>query len=284
MPRPALRVLLAALVALAVALTAACGGGGGGGGADMTQGLSPAQILEKSSAAATDAGPFRIAFGLKGTLDVTQPGALPAGLGRLLDGPVDVSGEGPVVPPDKASIDASAKVSGIGLQVNLTRVGDNVYVGILGQDFKLDLPAAQVGLLSFGDLYPTLVSWTTQPQEAGREDIEGTSVVKITGTLDPAKALADLGPALGASGQVTPAQARRALQEGTAEFWVATDDLRPRRVHVVLKGDGTGVVDGVGAIDVDLTADFTNWGERVDIPEPQDAQPLDPNGLGGLLG
>lgn len=283
MARPALRALLAALVALAVAMTAACGGGGGGG-TDMTQGLTPAQILDKSAAAATDAGPFRIAFALKGTLDVTRPDALPAGLGRLLDGPVDLSGEGPVVPPDKASIDASAKVSGIGLQVNLTRVGENVYVGILGRDFKLDLPAAQVGLLSFGGLYPTLVSWTTQPQEAGREEIDGTSVVKVTGTLDPAKVLADLGPALGASGQVTPAQARRALQQGTAEFWVATDDLRPRRVHVVLKGDGTGVVAGVGAIDVDLTADFTNWGEQVDIPEPQDAQPLDPNGLGGLLG
>ncbi|HTI34795.1 MAG TPA: hypothetical protein VL422_14035, partial [Miltoncostaea sp.] len=127
MARPALRVLLAALVALAVALTAACGGGGDGGGPDMTQGLTPTQILDRSAAAAADAGPFRIAFGLKGTLDVTQPGALPSGLGRLLDGPVDISGEGPVDPPDKASIDASAKVSGIGLQVNLTRVGENVY-------------------------------------------------------------------------------------------------------------------------------------------------------------
>ncbi|HTI35085.1 MAG TPA: LppX_LprAFG lipoprotein [Miltoncostaea sp.] len=284
MARPALRALLAALVALAVALTAACGGGGGGSGKDETQGLTPTQILQQSATAATDAGPFRIAFALKGTLDVTRPDALPSGLGRLLNGAVDLSGEGPVVPPDKASIDVSAKVSGIGLQVNLTRVGDNVYVGILGRDFKLALPAEQVKLLNFGDLYPTLVSWTTQPQEAGRETIDGTSVVKITGTLDPTKALTDLGPALGASGTVTPAQARRALQTATAEFWVATEDLRPRRVHVVLKGDGTGVVDGVGAIDLDLTADFTNWGEQVDIPEPSNAQPLDPNGLGGLLG
>jgi hypothetical protein len=284
MARPALRVLLAALVALAVTLTAACGGGGGGGGEDLTAGLTPEQILQRSAAAAADAGPFRIAFTLKGTLDVTQPGALPAGLGRLLDGPVDISGEGPVDPPDAASIDASAKVSGIGLQVNLTRVGDNVYVGILGQDFKLDLPAAQVGLLDFGQLYPTLTSWTTQPQEAGREEIDGTSVVKVTGTLDPAKALADLGPALGASGQVTPAQAARALQQGTAEFWVGTEDLLPRRVHVVLKGDGTGVVDGLGAIDLDLTADFTDWGQKADIQEPQDARPLDPNSLGGVLG
>jgi hypothetical protein len=283
MARPALRVLLAALVVAAVALAAACGGGDDGG-QDMTEGLTPAQILSRSADAAAAAGPFRISLGVTGTLDVTRPDALPSGLGQLLNGRVDISGEGPVDPPDRASIDASAKVSGITLQVNLTRVGDKVYVGVLGQDFALDLPPEQVGLLDFGDLYPTLVGWTTDPREAGREDIDGTATVKVTGTLDPAKALADLGPLLGASGDVTAAEARRALRQGTAEFWVGTSDLLPRRVHVVLNGDGQGVVEGLGAIDLDLTADFTDWGQAVDIPEPKDARPLDPNGLGGLLG
>jgi hypothetical protein len=281
--RPAPRALLALLVVAALALAAACGGSDDGG-EDMTQGLTPTEILSRSADAAAEAGPFRISLALRGTLDVTRPDALPQGFGQLLNGAIDISGEGPVDPPDAASIDASAKVSGIGLQVNLTRVGDNVYVGVLGQDFQLDLPPQQVALLDFGDLYPTLVGWTTDPADAGREEIDGDQTVKITGTLDPAKALADLGPALGASGDVTPAEARRALQEGTAEFWVGTGDLLPRRVHVVLRGDGRGVVDGVGAIDLDLTADFTDWGERVDIPEPQDARPLDPDALGGLVG
>ena len=274
---------MAALVVLAVALAAACGGGDGGG-EDVTQGLTPAEILSRSADAAAEAGPFRISLAVKGTVDITRPDALPQGLGQLLDGAIDISGEGPVDPPDRASIDASAKISRIGLQVNLTRVGDNVYVGILGQDFKLDLPPEQVALLDFGDLYPTLVGWTTEPQEAGREEVNGTQTVKITGTLDPSKALGDLGPVLGASGDITAAEARRALQEGTAEFWIGTEDLLPRRVHVVLRGDGQGVLDGVGAIDLDLTAGFSDWGQPVDIPEPQNARPLDPNGLGGLIG
>ena len=274
---------MAALVVLAVALAAACGGGDGGG-EDVTQGLTPAEILSRSADAAAEAGPFRISLAVKGTVDITRPDALPQGLGQLLDGAIDISGEGPVDPPDRASIDASAKISRIGLQVNLTRVGDNVYVGILGQDFKLDLPPEQVALLDFGDLYPTLVGWTTEPQEAGREEVDGTQTVKITGTLDPSKALGDLGPVLGASGDITAAEARRALQEGTAEFWIGTEDLLPRRVHVVLRGDGQGVLDGVGAIDLDLTAGFSDWGQPVDIPEPQNARPLDPNGLGGLIG
>jgi len=284
MARPVLRALLATLLVAAVALAAACGGGDGGGGEDVTQDLSAPEILSRSADAATEAGPFRIALAVTGTLDVTRPDALPQGFGQLLDGAIDISGEGPVDPPDRASIDASAKVSGIGLQVNLTRVGDNVYVGVLGQDFQLDLPPEQVALLDLGDLYPTLVGWTTDPQEAGREEVGGDQTVKITGALDPQKALADLGPVLGASGDVTPAEARRALREGTAEFWVGTGDLLPRRVHIVLRGDGAGVTDGVGAIDLDLTADFSDWGEQVDIPEPQDARPLDADALGGLVG
>jgi hypothetical protein len=283
MARPALRALVAALLAVLVALVAACGGGDGGG-EDMTEGLTPAEILSRSTDAAAEADQFRIAFAVEGTVDVTQPGALPQGLGRLIDGPIDISGEGPVDPPDAASIDASARVSGIGLQVNLTRVGDSVYVGILGQDFQLDLPPEQVALLDFGDLYPTLVGWTAAPQEAGREEIDGDPVVKITGRIDPAKALADLGPALGASGEVTPAEARRALERGTVEFWVGTEDLLPRRVHAVLRGDGQGVAEGLGAIDLDLSADFSDWGEVVDIPEPQNARPLDPDAIGGLVG
>jgi hypothetical protein len=274
---------MAALVALALAVAAACGGGDDGG-EDLAQGLTPAELLDRSSEAAAEEGPFRIALAVEGTVDVTRPAALPQGLGGLLDGPIDISGEGPVDPPDRASIDATARVSGIGLQVNLTRVEDRVYVGILGQDFRVDLPPEQVGLLDLGDLYPTLVGWTTEPREAGREEIDGDPVVKVTGALDPAEALSDLGPVLGAGGEVTPAEARRALRQGTAEFWIGTEDLLPRRVHLVLRGDGQGVVEGLGALDLDLTADFADWGDAVDIPEPQNARELDPDQLGGLVG
>ena len=52
-------------------------------------------------------------------------------------------------------------------------------------------------------------------------------------------------------------------------------------MHLVLSGDGTGVVDGVGAVDIDLTANFSAWGQPVDIPEPQNARQLDPTSSAG---
>ena len=196
MARPLRRLAWPALViALAAALVAGCGGGGDGGGEDRAQGLSPAELLRQSADAAQQAGPFRIALDVTGNIDLTDPSAVPGG--NLLNGPLDISGEGPVDPPDKASIDATIKLGGLPLQINLTRVGDEVFVGALGQDFRVGLPPEQVALLDLGSLYPTLVDWTTDPAEGGREDVDGTETVKVTGQVDAATALGDLAPVLG---------------------------------------------------------------------------------------
>ena len=100
MARPP-RGLLAplAVLALAVGLLAGCGGGDGGG-EDKAGGLTPAELLDQSVAAAQEAGPFRIALEVTGQIDVADAAAVPGG--NLLNGPLDISGEGPVDPPDKA--------------------------------------------------------------------------------------------------------------------------------------------------------------------------------------
>lgn len=276
-PRSIVGIVLA--VAISVGLAAGCGGGDGGG-EDRAQGLTPAELLRQSADAAAAADSFRIALDVTGEIALTDP---PPGAAGLLNGPLELSGEGPVVPPDRASIDTSARVSGVPLQVNLTRVGDDVFLGALGQDFRVALPPEQVALLDFGALYPTLVDWTTDPAEAGREDIDGTSTVKVTGTVDPEKALADLAPVLGVD-EVDPAEARAAVRTGTVEAWIGTEDLLPRRVHLVLDADGSGISPTVGAVDIDLTADLSAFGEAVDITAPADARELELNDLGSLIG
>ena len=283
MARPVRRVLAIALLVVAAALAVAGCGGGDDGGEDLANGLTPTELLQQSSEAAAALDSFHIALEVTGNLEVSDAAGLPSGAGGLLNGPLDISGEGSVQQPDRASIDLKIAVSGLPLQGNLTRVEDDVFIGVLGQDFRVDLPPEQVSLLDFGDLYPTLVSWTTDPVEAGREDIDGEPVVKVTGTIDPAIALGDLAPLLGA-GSVPPAQARRALRTGTVEYWIGTEDLLPRRVHLVLKADGAGIAEGVGAIDVDLTADFSAFDEPVDIQAPDNPQTLDPDQLGSLFG
>jgi len=109
----------------------------------------------------------------------------------------------------------------------------------------------------------------TDPVEAGREEIDGTDTVKITGAIDAAAASTTSARCW----ERTRAPCRRAdleaaLQEGVVEAWIGTEDLRPRRVHIVLKGDGTGLVEGVGPIDSTSPATLSAFDEPVDIQAP----------------
>ena len=283
MARSFIRPLVAALLAVTAALALVACGGSGGGGEDVSKGLTPQQLLDRSAAEAAKLESFVIAIDGKGQVQL-DPSAGGAAAG-LLNGPLALTGEGPVQPPDKASIDAKLELAAFAPQVNLTRVGDEVFVGVLGQDFKLALPAQQVALFDFGALYPTLTGWLTNPVEAGREDLDGTPTVKVSGDVDAATAIADLAPLLQTDGSVVvnTKELESAIETGTVEAWIGTEDLRPRRVRVVLKADGlTGLP--VRSIDLDLTADLSAFDEPADIRAPRDARPLDLDQLGALTG
>lgn len=274
-------LLLGVLLLAVLALAAACGGGGGDDGEDRASGLSPAELLQQSSDAARALESFRAEVALTGTVGLADSGSVPGG--ALLNGPIEISGEGPVDPPDAASLDLELATAGPRLQLNITRSGDKLYAGLLGQDYELPVSAAQAGLLDLGALYPTLASWTVDPAAGGEEEIDGTGTTRIDGTIDPAKALAGLAPLLGADAP-TAAQAREMLKEGTVQYWVGTSDLKPRRVHLVLKAEGGDVVHALRDIDLDLTVTLTDLDEPVNIEPPTNARPLDLDGLGGFLG
>lgn len=274
------RTIGLALVALLIAVAPACGGGDGGG-EDLSAGLTPQELLDRSAEEAAGVESFRIALEAAGSVDLDDAGAVPGG--ELLAGDLDISGEGPVQPPDRASLDLQVGLAGPTLQGNVTRVGDEVFVGVLGQDFRVDLPPEQVALLDLSALYPTLVGWAVDPVETARVEVDGTATVQLTSDLDPQKALTDLGPLLQIDG-VTAEQAQAAVSEGSLVTWIGTEDLLPRRVRLVLRGDGSGLDGGLGAIAIDLTADLSAYGEPVDIQAPQDPQELDLDQLGSFTG
>lgn len=275
--------LLRALALLAALVAAALVAGCSGGGEDMTEGRSPAELLAEAARRGQELDTFRVA--LAGTVTVDSEGGGP--LANFARAPLEIEGEGRADPPDRAAVDATVDLSGLPVQVNVTTVGEELYLSAIGQDIRLEVPPEQVERFDPALLMPTIARWMTDPRETGREDVEGEPTVKLTGGVDPQAVLADIGPLLGQAGPAAPEAdaVAAALEGGTVDVWVNAEDLRPRRVHVVLDvPDASAIAPDLRSLAVDVTATVTGYDEPVQIEAPADARSLSLDELGSLAG
>jgi hypothetical protein len=285
-PRP--RALAAALLAGAALLVAGCGGGGGG--KDVTQGLSPAQILSKSQAAAKEVTSYRL--GLDAALTARLSAAARGQLVTLLRQPVSVEGEGPVKEPSQASLDLSAKLGRLPVQINLTTTGGRLYLTILGQPLEPNVDPAVVRRLDLGAIRTGLLGWMTHPTEVDRVKVDGVETVHLRGGLDEAAASASVSSVLGALGAVAGGgsgadaaaarQLRSAIRAGSVQAWIGTADFQVRQLEASVRARGAiDALPGVRALDLDVTGRFSDLNEPVTITAPANARKVD---LGQLLG
>ena len=291
-----LRRVAAVALAVAAPLVAGCGGGGGGS-TDATTGLSPAQILNRSVAKAGDLHSYKLALDLKSATTAAPGAGSATGIGRFLGQNLSLSGEGPVRPPD-ASLDLTARVGAIPVQINLTKVGGALYLSLLGNDVKLRLPAATVSRVDLDAIRTAPLRWMADPKVVGREDVNGASTVHLKGTLNRAKAGADLAAAvralggLGGQSGLTPAQLARsqrqlrtALKPTPIDVWIGTDDLQPRRIVAKLAlTRPVAALPGVRAANIDLSADLTDLNAAGNVEAPANARTVDPSSLLSALG
>ncbi len=273
-----------------VLITAVSGcGGDDGGGPDRVTGLTPEQILARSTAAAADLAAFRVKATTTLAADVA-PGTLPTLAEQILSEPVTLAGEGPVNGGD-TSLDLDGTIAGLPpIQANLTKVAGGLFAGVLLTDYKIDLPAAQVAGVIPGRLPRGLLAWASAPTEVGRETVDGVSTVHLATTIDTTRALADLAPLIGAlqGAPLTPATQKRlgaALSTKTLDVWIGVEDLLPRRFRGKL--DYTGGVPALkqlrsAKLDLDLT--LSKLGEAVTITPPTTTEVLDLNRLQSLAG
>jgi hypothetical protein len=281
-----------ALAALAVALVAVAGCGGGGS-TDRVSGLTADEILRQSTAAADGL----TAFTLTGDATVqarVAGGALPALVSQALAESVRIQGSGPVNGAS-ASFDFDATLSGLpAIQGNVTKVDGSLYAGLLGTDYKVDLPEDQVASVVPAELVAGLLGWATEPVEAGRETVDGTATVHLTAKLDLDKVLDDVSGAVAAigGGEVSPATLRRsetqlraAVTEQAMDLWIGVDDLIPRRITARLRF--AGKVDALPPLrtgSLDLDTRFSKIGEEVEITAPATTEVLDLDRLRSLAG
>ncbi|MGA0069529.1 MAG: hypothetical protein ACO3PB_08755, partial [Miltoncostaeaceae bacterium] len=126
---------LTALVAGA-ALLAGCGGSG----TDMTQGMSAEQVLTESAKRTEALTSYRFGVDVKADVDIDAAGAV----GTLLANPLDINGEGGAKDPGDFTLDLTANLGPGPIQANIIKVGDALYLTVLGQAIQLDVDPATV--------------------------------------------------------------------------------------------------------------------------------------------
>lgn len=267
--------------------------GCGGGSQDLTAGKSADQVLTEAEGAAASQERFQI------NVDATADGRLtgkgvPTILTSVLGGGVEANGQGSVNGSDLVFDFEAALPRLPDVQGNLTKVGDRLFVGALGSDYRVDLPPAQVGSVRPSLLPSGLLTWIRAPREVGREVIDGVDAVHLTGEVDLDVVSRDTLNALAAFGDVPVGEdeirrsipeLRRALTERSVDVWIGTADLLPRRVTAKLRFAGTvRALPQLSRASLDLDAHFSNYGQAVDITAPSTDRVLDPTRPGSLLG
>ncbi len=279
MARP---LIVLTTVIAAIALLAGCGGGG----TDMTAGMSAQQVLTESATRTEALTSYRFGVDVKATVKVDAGGTL----GGLLANPIDITGAGGAKDPGDFTLDLTANLGPGPIQANITKVGDALYLTLLGQSIKLDVDAATVKSLDATRLAPAIAGWISNPEIVGTEDIDGVPVVHVRGTVDEAALLEDIGGlagGLGAADAVTPGAAgtNGDLETGVVDVWVGQDDLLIRKAAArALSQDALKAAPAVKAIDLNLSATLSDFNQPVEITAPSGARTVSLDSITGLLG
>lgn len=274
-------IVLATIIA-AIAFLAGCGGGG----TDLTAGMSAQQVLTESATRTEALTSYRFGVDVKATAEVDAGGAL----GGLLANPIDITGAGGAKDPGDFTLDLTANLGPGPVQANITKVGDSLYLTVLGQSIKLDVDAATVKSLDATRLAPALAGWISNPEIVGTEDIDGVPVVHIRGAVDEAALAEDVGglaSGLGAAGSVSPGAAGTSgdLETGVVDVWVGQEDLLIRKAAArAVSKDPLAAAPAVKAIDLDVSATLSDFNQPIEITAPSGAREVSLDSIAGLLG
>ncbi len=282
------RSIVASLLTAAL-LTAGCGGGA----TDLTEGKSPDQVLTEAQGAAGNQERFQINVDVATTGKLSGKG-VPTIVTSVLGNGVSANGLASVNGND-VLFDFEAKLAQLpDMQGNLTKVEDRLFVGVLGTDYRVDLPAEQVRQVRPSLLPSGLLTWMRAPREVGRETIDGVETVHLTGEVDLNVVSRDTLNAIAAFDDVpitedqirrSIPELRRALTERSVDVWIGTEDLLPRRVTAKMRFDGrVSALPELSTGSFDLDAGFSKWGEQMDITAPTTDRVLDPKNAQSVLG
>ncbi len=152
--------------------------------------------------------------------------SLPAPVSLSLNGPY-VSGGG--VRPPSVDWELDAEVAGFGVDGELVSTGEDVYLSIFGDNYRVGRAAVAARREALADPGLEPRSWFGPATYAGDEEVEGTEAARIDAPLRGARLAEDL-ESLGDS-LALPA-VRPPPIRGTIGAWVGIDDGVIRRLQI----------------------------------------------------
>jgi hypothetical protein len=276
------RIPLLALLALTVAVLAACGSSAGDSGQDPQQLLKDTFSREKP----IERGKLRLAFAVR------APGVagLPSPLTVDLGGPFQAV-KGSKVPKFDFDLDLATRDGRISIGVIST--GKQGYVKLAGRAFSLgsaDLarlaPGGKAdagGGLDLGDIGLDPRSWLKDVRDQGVTELDGEQVVHLRAGVDTQAMLGDLGGLLGQAGGGLGSLAglgkgfgqsaeaiERAVKDASVDIWTGERDHVLRRIRVNILLDTPGARDGTATLELGITDQSRDQA----IGPPADPRPL----------
>ncbi|MET0729751.1 MAG: hypothetical protein ABWZ03_01040, partial [Solirubrobacterales bacterium] len=284
--------LLVLALALAVALTiSACGDDGGD--------EDPQQVLEATfnNEAQIDSGVFDVSF------DLTAEGGDNEGtLEASLGGPFE-SGDDGAVPKFEitAEADLESSAQDFSGSAGLVSAGHSAFVNFQDTDYEVQAKLFQQFESSFqqaaaqskqqgedGNFLSSIgvdpSNWLTDLSNEGKEDVEGTDTIHISGDADVPKLVEDIRTIAKrlpqAADQVTPGQLSQLdeltdiIQSAEFDIYTGADDDILRKLEANLEIDPPGTSGGPESVTVGFSLTLSELNEPQEIAGPTDAQPL----------
>jgi hypothetical protein len=212
--RPPLGIVLAFLCA---GLGIGCGGG-----ADEPRRVDPEALLDSALS--------RPVTSAVASIDLAAGGeATPS-----LPGPVSVSLDGPYVSgggtrPPSVDWELEAEVAGFGVDGELVSTGDDVYLSLFGDNYRVGRAAVVSRREALADPGLDPRSWFGPASYQGDEEVDGTETARVDAPLRGARLAADLeslGGRLGLPALPAPVAA------GTIQAWIGIEDDVIRRLRI----------------------------------------------------
>lgn len=308
MPRIRSLVWSVLLCALTVALVGTVGCGDSGSRSDGTA-LSADQILARSQTKMAEVTSAAFVDDLKVTTEGDASAMNDAIAQAMLSDGLTVHAEGNcTVDPRTVDADISMGLAGQTIAFGVLAEGDQAWVQYEDAWYKLDAEdmkglgletsASPASANQLEGLGLGMSAWGTAYELLGTEDLDGTKVYHIAGTIDPQK-LADSLVSAAASPDATwelsddtaaaeiagelkkskkqVEQLKKALTDATIDYWIGVDDQLMYKIEMAASLDTSDLEGAEGLTGAKLKASIalSDFDEPVEVTPPAQAKPID---------